>query len=200
MRYKGLCHKHYRSEYLASHPSQVRCVRCGEPAQARQLCPKHYQEAMRRKSEMPPRIRGTKGGECGIVGCSALAVIRGRCRPHYMHDWRNQKGVSLALRRAYYAERGGRCDLCRDQLPIGRAHLDHDHGCATAHRDGEAGCLRCVRGLLCATCNHIEGMVLAGQQKGVLTGIWGPLADYLSDPPMQRWLRALEAEDNQRAA
>lgn len=200
VRYKGLCYKHYRASYLAKNRSQVPCVTCGEPAQARQLCPRHYQEALRKKTAMPPRIRGVKGGACGIVGCTADAVLRGRCRPHYMHDWRNQKGVSLALRRAYYADRGGRCDLCGTDLAAVRAHLDHDHSCSASHRPGEPGCLRCVRGLLCATCNHIEGMVLSAQQRGVLTGIWGPLADYLSDPPMQRWLRALDAEDYQRAA
>lgn len=74
--------------------------------------------------------------------------------------------------------------------------VDHDHD----HCANKIGCIGCVRGQGHRVCNVIEGHIKLALELGLITGIWGPLADYLSDPPMQRWLRERGAEDAPLAA
>jgi hypothetical protein len=56
---------------------------------------------------------------------------------------------------AKLAEQGGVCAVCQE--PPGKQHLavDHDHACCP----GVRSCGRCVRGLLCNTCNSGRGRV-----------------------------------------
>jgi hypothetical protein len=52
---------------------------------------------------------------------------------------------------------GDRCAICLAQLPIVPA-IDHDHAAAKTHGHRETvGCGRCVRGLLCNSCNLVLG-------------------------------------------
>ena len=51
-------------------------------------------------------------------------------------------------------EQGGLCKACR-QLPDKRGYcIDHDHKCCS----GAKSCGKCVRGLLCSSCNCMLGM------------------------------------------
>lgn len=46
---------------------------------------------------------------------------------------------------------GGCCAICRQPEKLTtRLHVDHDHRCCNTHKT----CGMCVRGLLCANCNH----------------------------------------------
>lgn len=49
-------------------------------------------------------------------------------------------------------ERGGRCDIC-GEIPNKKLYVDHDHSCCLGRRS----CGKCIRGLLCSTCNLILG-------------------------------------------
>ena len=54
---------------------------------------------------------------------------------------------------AILVEQGGRCALC-EHVPTTKAlSVDHDHRCCPGLRS----CGRCVRGLVCATCNRLLG-------------------------------------------
>lgn len=58
---------------------------------------------------------------------------------------------------ALLTSQGGCCAICQRDEPGGRSgrwHIDHDHICCS----GKKSCGRCIRGLLCASCNMALGL------------------------------------------
>ena len=59
-------------------------------------------------------------------------------------------GITLAQKDAMLEEQGGVCKMCKNVNPNGRElAVDHDHKCCP----GKRSCGKCIRGLLCGTCN-----------------------------------------------
>lgn len=88
-----------------------------------------------------------------------------RCYTHH-HERRRAVRLAGKVRRteqtynlsrekydALYAAQGGRCALCRRSRGTGgkRLAVDHDHACCI----GPTSCGKCVRGLVCSTCNDV---------------------------------------------
>ena len=48
---------------------------------------------------------------------------------------------------------GGRCDVCKDRIDEIKCHIDHDTSCCPQARNSKS-CGKCVRALLCGTCNQ----------------------------------------------
>jgi hypothetical protein len=60
-------------------------------------------------------------------------------------------GLTLDAVQAMLDAQDGRCAVCVS--PLVAPHIDHDHSCCP----GITSCGKCVRGLLCLSCNHMLG-------------------------------------------
>ena len=72
----------------------------------------------------------------------------------------------------------GKCFICHKNAVTRRLAVDHDHSCC----DGPVSCGKCVRGLLCKTCNEFLGQIhddVAALERAIA---------YLTDPPFGRVL------------
>lgn len=66
-------------------------------------------------------------------------------------------GLSSGAVAVMRARQGGRCAVCRRPL-AGDEAIDHDHELAARHGHAVSrGCARCVRALLCRSCNLMLG-------------------------------------------
>ena len=66
------------------------------------------------------------------------------------HNLKAFYGLTLEQFYAMVAERRGRCDICKKPFKNQKdTHVDHDHACCP----GWKSCGKCVRGLLCSSCN-----------------------------------------------
>lgn len=64
---------------------------------------------------------------------------------------------------ALLAAQGGRCAICGTDEPggVGQFHVDHDHACCP----GDKSCGKCIRGLLCHSCNVGIGCLGEGVER-----------------------------------
>lgn len=71
------------------------------------------------------------------------------------HLWQTYK-MTMDQYDRLVKEQGGVCAACQRICSIyGRLSVDHDHNCCP----GADSCGKCIRGLLCADCNHALGNV-----------------------------------------
>lgn len=151
-------------------------------------------------------------GNCSICGITDLYLVQGKykCRKHVDAkglEWKKNnperyKEVqrNIDLKRCYqmtsdeYASRlrdqSNVCAVCKQSSPTILA-VDHDHACC----DKKHSCGKCVRGLLCDTCNLTIGRVEKAMILGLLISISGPIADYLN-----KWKAVHEAEKAKAAS
>lgn len=116
------------------------------------MCNLHYRKA----------IAGTKP-MCSEEGCSnrARRMRGGFCDKHgtsLARQLKTRYNMTVPQYRAMLAAQGGGCAICgsRPSGRVKRLAVDHDHGCCP----GELSCGKCVRGLLCNSCNRLLGMAL----------------------------------------
>jgi len=74
-----------------------------------------------------------------------------------------------------FVAQGGKCWICRRYKAKA---VDHDHSCCS----GKTSCGRCVRGLLCGTCNGI-----LGRWRDAIEVLLRAV-EYLRNPPARRIL------------
>jgi hypothetical protein len=54
-----------------------------------------------------------------------------------------------------WIHQGGRCHSCSDRIEIDTCHVDHDGECCPSKTTRQTrSCGKCVRGLLCGSCNQ----------------------------------------------
>ena len=71
-------------------------------------------------------------------------------------EYRRLYNITLAQYELMVEAQGGLCKICGNKNPEGlkRWHIDHDHKCCPRKR---GCCGKCIRGLLCVTCNLALG-------------------------------------------
>lgn len=109
---------------------------CGTPVKARGLCDSHYQRS-RRKGEL--EVLYPKDGRS--------------LTPRYKRSATLQHRYSITIEQYedLLESQGFRCAICRvEESQTGKAlSVDHDHACCAGRRS----CGKCIRGLLCYSCN-----------------------------------------------
>lgn len=84
------------------------------------------------------RLADTIGSRC--KACQSVASHKSRTKSTF--------GIDEDTYNWLYTLQHGKCAICRQRPLTKRMSVDHDHAhCKT-------GCRECVRGLLCARCNH----------------------------------------------
>lgn len=136
-----------------------------------------------------PRKKTTCARRDGHVGPCATAEAMGRNREYrhvnpsprqtpesYTRSRRKARIVGYGLTEATFAQlleiQNNACAMCHEPLEEGqRRHIDHDHACCAGKR---RSCGKCVRGVLCHTCNIALGHI---ERRQALA------RSYLADPP-----------------
>jgi hypothetical protein len=137
---------------------------CEELARARGWCAKHYHKWYHNgDAEWAPVLNASK--TCTADGCLQPVFCRDLCRPCYRTArWRSIRWGRMQACYGLNEERylrllqaqGGGCAIC-GLVPATSKLLavDHDHACCPSKR---MCCGRCVRGLLCFSCNSGLGL------------------------------------------
>ena len=97
-------------------------------------------------------------------------------------------GITPEFYWALYEFQGGKCYIC--ELAYGKSKrlaVDHNHNCDEGHPKDRA-CEKCVRGLLCTTCNRKIVGHLRDDPDAFRRG-----AEYLENPPARRLQIAMAA-------
>lgn len=148
---------------------------CPLPAKATRLCDAHYRQKRKGKPFTPVRRswlgkvmeRDADGNkECRdcrnwlperefVRNSKAKDGLHHRCRAcNRDASLQRRYGITSARYDALLAAQNGGCAICGRACSTGRMlAVDHDHACCP----GATSCGRCVRGLLCNSCNHAIG-------------------------------------------
>ncbi|MFA5387338.1 MAG: endonuclease domain-containing protein [Candidatus Paceibacterota bacterium] len=122
---------------------------CTNPVQACGLCMTHYQRERRGADMESPILRKmSTEGPCLIPNCPCSIYARSLCIRHYRMVSRYRLSVPQIIELDAKTE----CDICgapRDEAFA----IDHDHGCCPSY----GSCGKCVRGVLCRSCNTLLG-------------------------------------------
>lgn len=141
------------------------------------LIPEAYRRATVDKSQWPDgrrwcggcqtmvRKRDCSGSRC--KACAGIAAHKSRTKADF--------GISPEDYQWLLLKQLGKCAICRQRPKSKRMSLDHDHKHDAC---GGKGCRDCVRGLLCARCNH-ELLAAAHESINILRNA----VAYLETPP-----------------
>lgn len=85
-----------------------------------------------------------------------------KCRCPYCREIRNYTGLTCIQYNYLINRCGFRCSICERSLSR-TFFVDHDHTCCPSTR--EYSCNKCIRGLLCRSCNSALGFFHEDPQK-----------------------------------
>lgn len=120
---------------------------CTRETRALGLCDTHYR---RKKQGLDPAAAITRKSrkpreECLVIGCVRISDFKNLCGTHYRNSLRHHIPVN-----EYVLLMDSPCGCCGTfTATLSDRHIDHDHTCCP----GTYSCGKCVRGILCNTCN-----------------------------------------------
>ncbi|MHB9861971.1 endonuclease VII domain-containing protein [Streptomyces sp. YIM S03343] len=127
---------------------------CDRPIEARRLCVGHLRREDKFgdvRADVP--LKRPSDGRCSVADCLRPHAGLGWCEYHYA-PYRRYK-LTPAAYAALLESQGGGCAICgTEPTPTVGMHVDHDHGCCPSRKQS---CGKCVRGLLCSSCNLMLG-------------------------------------------
>lgn len=151
---------------------------CGGPHVAQDLCSMHYRRS-RKGTDLaaPPKTRRKSDrvmsrdaeGRKQCARCKrwlpesdynpgkAADGRQSYCRDCHRYYTLKRRGMTVESFQALLESQGGKCGACGAPEPGGKRkqwHIDHDHSCCADY-----SCGKCVRGLLCVSCNLALGNV-----------------------------------------
>lgn len=186
---RGYCQRHYRQQRRGValkpinpnyHPGVKSCgfEGCDRAHYGRGYCRPHYAQLRRGVELSPIQKQRPKGvslirDENGNKKCSRCKIwlpesdfsqstssadrLVHRCRAcqsAYMRSWKY--GLDESVLVGMIQAQGGQCLACDADLSDGYC-VDHDHSCCPGNNAPTCG--KCVRGLLCDTCNKLLGQL-----------------------------------------
>ena len=140
---------------------------CGYPVLSKGLCAAHYQQQHKGRTLTPVERRPYQLELCRVKECSRPRHARGLCNRHSSIACRYS--IAPEDMEVIY-ESGCANPSCQSKDNL---HIDHDHTCCP----GNESCGKCVRGVLCGSCNITLGWLEKINREG---GQVAGLIDYLS--------------------
>ena len=120
---------------------------CGYPVQSKGLCNGHYQQLAKGRNLREIKRRPYTYVSCIVEGCELPKHSRGLCNRHASIS--NRFSIDPEDMRTIYLK-GCHNPLCSSTENL---VIDHDHSCCP----GNDSCGKCVRGVLCPSCNVTLG-------------------------------------------
>lgn len=149
---------------------------CARDVHSRNRCNSHYRQLRRTEGTVQKRrspgaaIARDHLGRKHCIGCdlwlpeTAFGIgherysdrLQSRCKTCTSDRHRLRKyGITARELENMIALQGGRCPICDKALSRAICAVDHDHACCP----GLSTCGKCVRGILCGSCNTGLGLL-----------------------------------------
>lgn len=195
------CGQAVKYAYAPEHRPQAECLRCGKtfsPLSGQgPLCSvcrndvKNGGPIERDGKLITSRAmqKAAPDGRRWCSGCSQYRLLKffgkdasryySRCKPCHRKQLRasgvaRKYSLSAADYAAIKSVQGGRCAICQIATGASKAlAVDHDHKCCPSGQS----CGKCVRGLLCSTCNQMLGFSRDNP------ALFERAIEYLANPP-----------------
>lgn len=114
------------------------------------------EERRRRKAEYSRRWHAANGERARDASRRYRERNTDRVKARNAAEKFMRHNITADIYQAQLAAQGGCCAICGTTEPgAPRFHIDHDHSCCS----GEGSCGKCLRGLLCRSCNMGIGLL-----------------------------------------
>jgi hypothetical protein len=115
---------------------------CNRPHYAKTWCRMHYARWVR-NGNLELKMKKAENVVKYVYKYKTTSYVRSR-------KLMNQYKITIAE----FVERSKNgCQICHAQPTERNLHVDHDHACCPSNKS----CGKCVRGIVCARCNHLIG-------------------------------------------